>query len=82
MNHLKEGGTEVAIKADNEYPSWLWELSLDKGPELEEMDKNTMAYWMRKRKLALRFKNQQLKKEFPKPFYPKKILNLKLAQIN
>ena len=79
LNILKTGGEEVPIKADSEYPSWLWELTLDKGPEPEEMDKNTMGYWIRKRKLALRFKNDQYKKEFPKPFVPKKILNLKLA---
>ncbi len=79
LNILKTGGEEVPIKADSEYPEWLWELSLDKGPELEDMDQNTMEYWMRKRRIALRFKNKQSRKEFPKPFIPKKVLNMKLA---
>ena len=69
----------MPIKEDSEYPEWLWELRLDKGPELEEMDKDSLEYWVRKRKIALRFKNSQMKKEFPKPFIPKKIFNMRLA---
>lgn len=76
---MKTGGEEVQLKADSEYPEWLWELSLDKGPDPEEMDKDTIEYWYRKRRIALRFKNEQMKKEFPRPFIPKKVLNLKLA---
>ena len=75
---MKAGGEEVQIKPDSEYPAWLWELSLDKGPDPETMDKNTMEYWIRKRAIALRFKNKQMRKEYPKPFIPKKILNMRL----
>ena len=78
LNILKTGGTEVELKPDSEYPKWLYELSLDKGPDLESMDKNTLEYWTRKRNLALRYKNSLMKKQFPEAFIPKKIKNLKL----
>ena len=79
LNILKTGGEEVPIKADSEYPEWLWTLSLDKGPDPNEMDPNTIQYWTRKRKIALRFKNKLMKKEFPKPFIPEKVKKLHLA---
>jgi len=79
LNIYKSEGEEVLLKPDSDYPDWLWKLSLDKGPQIEEMDQDTMEYWMRKRRLALRFKNKQSKNEFPKPFIPKKVLNMKLA---
>ena len=79
LNILKVGGEEVPLKADSEYPEWLWTLSLDKGPDPEDMDKNTIEYWMRKRNIALRYQNKLRKKEFPKPFIPLKIKKLQLA---
>ncbi|RNA16282.1 39S ribosomal mitochondrial [Brachionus plicatilis] len=79
LNILKTGGEEVAIKPDSEYPEWLWSLSLDKGPSLEEMDPDTMEYWARKRRVALRHKNKLMKNQFPEPFIPKRIKNLRLA---
>ena len=63
----------MELKPDNEYPEWLWQLKVDGGPSLEEMKPDTMEYWSRKRRLALRFKNKLMRKEFPKPFVPKKV---------
>lgn len=79
LNILKTGGEEVAIKPDSEYPEWLWSLSLDKGPSLEEMDPDTMEYWARKRRIAIRHKNKLMRNQFPEPFIPKNIKNLRLA---
>ena len=79
LNLLKTEGVEIELKPNSEYPQWLWELSLDKGPDLEKMDKNTLEYWTLKRNLALRYKNSLMKKQFPQPFIPKKIKNLKLV---
>lgn len=56
-NLLKEGGEDVKIKADSEYPSWLWTLRTGPPPPLEEMDPNTKQYWKRLRKLGLKRNN-------------------------
>ncbi|CAF0793865.1 unnamed protein product [Brachionus calyciflorus] len=79
LNIVKKDGVEVPIKPDSEYPEWLWSLNVDKGPSLEEMQKDTLQYWARKRRLALRHKNKLMKNEFPQPFIPNKIKNLRLA---
>jgi large subunit ribosomal protein L54 len=79
LNLLKKDGVEVEIKPDAEYPSWLWELSLDKGPSLDEMEPDTMEWWSRKRGIALRYKNRLMKNPYPRPFIPNKIKNLRLA---
>lgn len=59
-NLLKEGGEDVKIKPDSEYPSWLWTLRTGPPPPLEEMDPNTKQYWRRLRTLGLR-KNNKIK---------------------
>ncbi len=79
LNIYKSGGEEVPIKPNSEYPEWLWELCVDKGPTLEEMEPNTLQWWSRKRRLALRYKNKLMRDEFPRPFIPKSIKNLRLA---
>jgi hypothetical protein len=79
LNTLKTGGEEVPLKADSEYPAWLWELHTDKGPTLDEMTPNTLEWWSRKRRIGLRFKNKLSRKEFPKPFISKKFDRLRLA---
>lgn len=43
------------------------------------MDENSLEYWSRKRRAALKYKNSLMKKQFPEPFIPTKIRNLKLA---
>ncbi len=69
----------MPLKPNNEYPDWLWDLKTDHGPTLEEMQPNTLEWWSRKRRIALRFKNKLMRNEFPKPFIPKKIKNMRLA---
>lgn len=79
LNIYKTGGEEVKLKADSEYPEWLFELSVDKGPSLDEMQPDTLEYWARKRRLALRHKSKLMKNRFPEPFVPDKVKNLRLA---
>jgi large subunit ribosomal protein L54 len=78
LNLLKTGGQEVELKSDSEYPEWLWKLSLAKGPTLEEMEPNTLQWWCRKRRLALRYKNKQMRNQFPQPFLPNSYKKLRL----
>ncbi|GFR66078.1 39S ribosomal protein L54, mitochondrial [Elysia marginata] len=41
-------GTDPDLKADQEYPDWLWNLRTERGgQELSELDPDTMAYWRR-----------------------------------
>jgi len=45
---LKRGSAEpIEIKADAEYPAWLWELRLGAPPELDELDPRFLPYWRR-----------------------------------
>merc|ERR1712127_476898 len=92
LNTLKADGEELALRPDDEYPAWLWELSVNgSGPEPDEMllleneedtkpHKETLEYWARRRRVALRFKNKLSRDEFPKPFIPDKVKNLRLAR--
>jgi large subunit ribosomal protein L54 len=79
LNTLKTDGEEVKLKPDSEYPEWLWKLTLNGAPALEDMDPDTLDYWIRKRDLALRYKNKQMKNKYPEPFLPKRITNLRMA---
>jgi large subunit ribosomal protein L54 len=79
LNIYKTGGEEVKIKPDAEYPEWLFTLSVDQGPSLNEMDPDTLEYWARKRRVALRHKSKLMKNRFPEPFIPDKVKNLRLA---
>lgn len=80
LNLLKTGGEEVMLKSDSEYPDWLWSLKIDgKGPSLDELEPDTLAWWLRKRSIALRYKNKLMKNRYPEPFIPKKIKSLRLA---
>lgn len=79
LNILKKDGTDIELKPDSEYPEWLWDLHVDKGPSLEDMEPDTLEYWARKRRVALRYKNKLMKDEFPRPFIPNKIKNLRMA---
>lgn len=60
-NILKEGGEDVKIKPDSEYPEWLWNIRIGPPPKLEELDKNTKAYWRKLRKRELRRNNLRSK---------------------
>ena len=79
LNILKTGGEEVALKPADAYPDWLWELTLGRGPTLDEMEPNTLEWWARRRRLALRYKHKLMRNQFPEPFIPEKIKKLRLA---
>jgi len=44
-NLLKEGGEDIKIKDDSEYPDWIWSLRLGKPPSSNEMEYGTKEYW-------------------------------------
>ena len=57
-NIYKEG-PDPEIKADSEYPDWLWTLRTEREPiPLEEMDPDSWEYWERLQKNYRRRKNQ------------------------
>jgi len=58
-NIYKEGGEDVTLKPDSEYPTWLWDIRTGPPPPLEEMDPNTKQYWRRLRLLGLRRNNKE-----------------------
>ncbi|XP_071560834.1 large ribosomal subunit protein mL54 isoform X1 [Temnothorax nylanderi] len=58
-NIYKEGGEDVELKPDSEYPSWLWNIRTGPPPPLEELDPNTKQYWRRLRLLGLRRNNKE-----------------------
>lgn len=51
-NILKEGGQDIELKDDSEYPEWLWSVNLDRPKKLEEMDPESAEYWHKVRKMA------------------------------
>ena len=80
LNILKTGGQEVELKPTSEYPEWLWELKIDgKGPSIDEMSPDTLEYWFRKRRIALRHKNKLSRRQYPEPFIPKSVTSMRLA---
>lgn len=60
-NIYKEGGEDVKIKEDSEYPSWLWTIRTGPAPTLEELDPNTKQYWRKLRLLGMRRNNKERK---------------------
>lgn len=54
-------GEDVKIKPDSEYPDWLWNIYTGPPKKLEELDKETKAYWRKLRQIALRRNNQLIK---------------------
>lgn len=50
-------GEDVQLKADSEYPDWLWSVPVGAPPKLEELDPETKAYWRKLRKIALKRNN-------------------------
>ncbi|XP_058808464.1 large ribosomal subunit protein mL54 [Phymastichus coffea] len=57
-NILKEGGQDVELKPDSEYPDWLWTIRTGPPPPLEELDPNTKEYWRRLRRLGIKRDNK------------------------
>lgn len=44
-------GSDPELKADSEYPSWLWDLRVERNaPALEELQPDTQRYWDKRRK--------------------------------
>ncbi|RZF45614.1 hypothetical protein LSTR_LSTR010565 [Laodelphax striatellus] len=62
-NLMKEGGQDIQLKPDSEYPDWLWDLHIGKPKTLDEMDPNSLQYWRKVRKLAMKRKNLLLSKQ-------------------
>ncbi|KYM98839.1 PREDICTED: 39S ribosomal protein L54, mitochondrial [Cyphomyrmex costatus] len=58
-NICKEGGKDIELKPDSEYPSWLWNIRTGPPPPLEELDPNTKQYYRKLRLLGLRRNNQK-----------------------
>lgn len=58
-NIYKEGGEDIELKPDSEYPSWLWNIRTGPPLPLEELDPNTKQYWRRLRLLGLRKNNKE-----------------------
>lgn len=57
-NILKEGGEDIKLKPDSEYPDWLWNIRTGPAPTIDELDPNTKQYWRRLRKINLRRNNK------------------------
>ncbi|KAL7294617.1 39S ribosomal protein L54, mitochondrial [Trichogramma pretiosum] len=57
-NLLKEGGEDVKLKPDSEYPDWLWSIRTGPAPPLEELDPNTKEYWKRLRREGIKRQNK------------------------
>uniref|UniRef100_A0A1B6M7L2 Large ribosomal subunit protein mL54 n=1 Tax=Graphocephala atropunctata TaxID=36148 RepID=A0A1B6M7L2_9HEMI len=59
-NLLAEGGHDIELKPENEYPEWLWNLHIGKTKSLDELDPETIEYWNKVRALAIK-RNHGLK---------------------
>ncbi|XP_031784478.1 39S ribosomal protein L54, mitochondrial [Nasonia vitripennis] len=57
-NLRKEGGEDVKLKPDEEYPDWLWTIRTGPAPKLEELDPNTKEYWKRLRREGIKRDNK------------------------
>ncbi|XP_046662155.1 39S ribosomal protein L54, mitochondrial-like [Homalodisca vitripennis] len=53
-NLLAEGGEDIELKPDSEYPDWLWNLYIGKTKSLSELDPETIEYWHKLRALAIK----------------------------
>ncbi|CAG9862104.1 unnamed protein product [Phyllotreta striolata] len=60
-SNIYKTGEDVAIKPDSEYPDWLWTLRTGPPPPLEELDPESLEYWKRVRRMAMRRNNQLAK---------------------
>uniref|UniRef100_A0A1B6GLI5 Large ribosomal subunit protein mL54 n=1 Tax=Cuerna arida TaxID=1464854 RepID=A0A1B6GLI5_9HEMI len=53
-NLLAEGGEDIKLKPDSEYPEWLWNLYIGKTKSLSELDPETIEYWNKLRAIAIK----------------------------
>ncbi|XP_066245962.1 large ribosomal subunit protein mL54 [Euwallacea similis] len=54
-------GEDIKLAPDSEYPEWLWSIRTGPAPPLEELDPNSIEYWRRVRKMAIKQNMQLLK---------------------
>ena len=59
-NILREGGQDVELRPDSEYPEWLWNIRTGPPPPIEELDPNTKQYWKRLRRDGIKRTNKLL----------------------
>lgn len=45
--NYKQAGGEVRLKADSEYPDWLWRMQLEQPLSLDSADTNSIVHWAR-----------------------------------
>lgn len=58
--NIMKNGQDPEIKPDSEYPDWLWNLKLERGPYEREPD--TFKYWRLVRRKTLQQMNKERKK--------------------
>ncbi|XP_001373847.1 39S ribosomal protein L54, mitochondrial [Monodelphis domestica] len=59
--NIYKQGPEVPLKADSEYPDWLFEMNLGPPKTLEELDPESHEYWRLLRKQNI-WRNNRLHK--------------------
>nr|XP_018916449.1 PREDICTED: 39S ribosomal protein L54, mitochondrial [Bemisia tabaci] len=58
-NLLKEGGEDVKIGPDSDYPDWLFELYVGPAKKLSELEPGSLQYWRRINKLYIRKRRKE-----------------------
>lgn len=58
--NIMKNGQDPEIKPDSEYPDWLWNLKIERGPYEREPD--TFKYWRLVRRKTLQQMNKERKK--------------------
>ncbi|XP_066156762.1 large ribosomal subunit protein mL54 isoform X2 [Euwallacea fornicatus] len=54
-------GEDIKLAPNSEYPEWLWSIRTGPTPPLEDLDPNSMEYWRKVRKMAIKQNMQLLK---------------------
>ena len=55
-------GSDPLLKADSEYPDWLWTVRLERAaPPIEDYDPDTKQYWQRLRRIQTLRDKQMMK---------------------
>ena len=53
--NIYKDGVDPELKADSEYPDWLWELRTDRSSvPLEELEPDSFKYWQRLRHIEMK----------------------------
>lgn len=59
-NYFKEG-SDVELKADEEYPNWLWDIHIGPPKKLDELEEDSLQYWRKLRKINMKRNNRLAK---------------------